>query len=119
MSDERFPKEQRLRKTREFRHVENNKIARIKTEHLIILVAPNHTAGTRIGITASKKLGKAVRRNRVKRLLRECYRKNKALFTPGYDYVLIAKPGLEQAGYSDIYHEIAEALKTDTWRKKS
>lgn len=53
------------------------------------------TTATRVGFTASKKIGNAVARNRAKRRLREVAR---AVLTqsgqPGWDYVLVAKPGV-------------------------
>ncbi len=91
MSDERFPKAERLRKRREFKNVDADKTARLVTENLVILIAPNSLNRTRIGITVSKKIGKSVVRNRIKRLLREAYRRQKELYQPGFDYVLIAR----------------------------
>jgi ribonuclease P protein component len=91
MSDERFPKAERLRKRREFKNVDADKTARLVTENLVILIAPNSLNRTRIGTTVSKKVGKSVVRNRIKRLLREAYRRQKELYQPGFDYVLIAR----------------------------
>ena len=84
MSDEIFPKEERIRKRRDYLRVEATKVKRIVTEHIIILAAPNARENTRIGITVSKRIGTAVKRNRIKRLLREIYRRNKSIFPSGY-----------------------------------
>ena len=59
--------------------------------YLVLYCRPNHTGKNRVGITVSKKLGKAVIRNRVRRRLREVYRLNEGLFTPGYDIVIVAR----------------------------
>ena len=51
----------------------------------------NRTGINRVGITVSKKLGKAVIRNRVRRRIREAYRLNEEKFLPGWDIVIVAR----------------------------
>lgn len=59
--------------------------------YLVLYARPNRTSGNRIGVTVSKKLGKAVVRNRVRRRLREIYRINEEKFQPGWDIVVVAR----------------------------
>ncbi len=119
MPDERFPRGERLLKRVEFKRAEKDKTARLVTRHLVIIAAPTDTQHTRIGITASRKIGTAVRRNRVKRLLREIYRRNKALFPKGHDLVLIAKNDMMDTSYHGLLAEIAKAMESCTWEKPS
>ena len=58
---------------------------------LVLYARKNRTGMNRVGITVSKKLGKAVVRNRVRRRLREIYRLNELRFMPGWDIVVVAR----------------------------
>ena len=58
---------------------------------LVLYARKNHLEVNRVGITVSKKLGKAHIRNRVRRRLREVYRLNEAQFQPGWDIVVVAR----------------------------
>ena len=86
-----------LRDTAEFQHVYRNG-KRYEGVFLSAFVIENQELSHRLGVTASKKaLGKAVQRNRAKRLLRETFRGNDALLqelTKNYDWVLNAKRAL-------------------------
>lgn len=66
---------------------------------------------TRLGITASRKLGNAVQRNRVKRLVREAFRRHKLLFPSGLDLVFVAKKNAVDADYEQVVREIEKLCR--------
>jgi ribonuclease P protein component len=88
------------------------------TEHFKILICPNGLMRRRLGITASRKVGSAVRRNRVKRLLREFFRLNKLRLPPSSDILLIAKPGADKLDYEGVRDELCMLL-THTPRSRN
>ena len=59
--------------------------------HLVLYARKNRGQTNRVGITVSKKLGKAHVRNRVRRRLREVYRLNEDRLQPGWDIVVVAR----------------------------
>lgn len=75
-----------------------------------IIIRIDRTDGsTRIGITASRKVGGAVVRNRIKRLVRECYRLNKGMFMAG-DYSIIARRSASLLDIAGVTRDLRRAL---------
>lgn len=70
--------------------------------YLVLYARKNRTQGNRVGITVSKKLGKAHVRNRVRRRLREVYRLNEAKFKPGWDIVVVARSKAVDAPFDKL-----------------
>lgn len=66
---------------------------RLFSRHFIVFALSRASAGAewRVGFAVSKKIGTAVRRNRVKRVLREFFRLHQALLPPGTDIVVVPK----------------------------
>lgn len=72
---------------------------------VVIYVRPNGLPYNRFGITAGKKVGNAVMRNRAKRIIRQVYRDNELLFPIGIDIVFVARKAAAEVSsdYLDSY----------------
>jgi ribonuclease P protein component len=75
---------------------------------LVLRALPNALPHTRCGFVVSKRVGKAVVRNRLKRRLREGFRSLTAV--TGWDLVFLARPPAAQASYHDLREAIANLL---------
>ena len=64
----------------------------------------------RIGIITPKKIGKAVERNRVRRIVREFFRTNRCLFSKNSDYLFIALPGITDIKSRELMSNMAKIL---------
>ncbi|MHB9095231.1 MAG: ribonuclease P protein component [Eubacteriales bacterium] len=69
---------------------------------LVVYSLPNGKPYTRFGLSVGKKVGKAVTRNRFKRILREICRSNLPIIKEGYDCVIIARPRILGENYRNI-----------------
>jgi ribonuclease P protein component len=103
VTDGRLRPCERLRKTAEFQRVYDRRAA-AGDGILLVYAATNDQGWRRLGLSVSRKWGNAVQRNRIKRLLREAFRLNKAALPEGVDLVLIPRTAqqvsLEQWGES-------------------
>ena len=88
--DHSFTKADRILKRNEF--LQLSKLGRkLHNENFIVIYAPGHFGRSRLGITVTKKVGNAVTRNRIKRLVREYFRVNRDLLSGDWDINVIAK----------------------------
>ena len=106
-----FSKADRLLRRSEFLAVSDSG-RRCKSSNFLLLIKKNNLERPRIGITVSKKVGNAVIRNRVKRLVREYFRTHKEDFPASSDTVVIAFPGAAGLSYREVESELAATLKT-------
>jgi len=82
-----------------------------------VIYAPNDLGITRLGITVSKKIGNAVKRNRIKRVIRELFRLNKNRFPVGYDIVIVARRDASHLSYYTVLDEFLR-VEFDIYNKK-
>ena len=80
------------------------------SRYLVMYARPNELNVSRFGLSVSKKVGKAVMRNRLKRLLREAMRKGLEGLSPGYDFVIIARKSSVEAELDDFIRDIKRFL---------
>lgn len=100
----------RLKRRSEFLHAarEGRKVGR---GTLVLQALPRQDTATRLGFTATKKIGGAVVRNRAKRRLREISRLALAASpAPGWDLVLIARDGTATCPFATLRAEFEQAL---------
>lgn len=101
-----FPKARRLRRRGDFVRLQPSR-TRVHTPHFLLLLGkgPDEAAPARLGVTVTRKVGSAVERNRVKRVVREAFRLDPALLPAGVDLVVIAKDGAPTLGLAAVQAE--------------
>ena len=110
---EALPKQKRLAKRREFVRVYESG-RKVFSRYSVLFFAGNDLPHSRIGITATKKLGKANVRNRLKRWTREIYRRQRdplALDAQALDIVVNVKPNAADATFADYSRDLARVLE--------
>ena len=104
-----FRKTQRILKRKDFVNL-NRSGKRFHTKHFSVTVKRSGLGTNRLGITASKKTGNAVLRNRIKRLVREFFRLNKSRFPQEVDILVAAKKGAAALDYWEVRDELGAIL---------
>lgn len=99
----------RLRKTSEFSKVYKRGRS-FADKNLVLYYMPNQLGYTRIGFSISKKVGKSVVRNRIRRFIKEAFRLNFGDIG-GYDLIVIARVRSNQADYWAIERSMKWILK--------
>lgn len=142
-SSETFPRRLRLQRRREFLRVQRSG-AKHHTRFFLVFVAPSMLRGrgpapaapgaaagegaapapglpaTRLGVTVTRKVGKAVKRNRIKRLVREAFRREHHALPAGLDMVWVAKRDAVDSTYEAVVHDMrALAGRLETQRARS
>ena len=107
--DESFSKEYRLRKSAEFRRV-FSRGKRTVNRYFVIYSLPNHLAYPRIGIQIKAKIGTAVKRNYIKRMVRESFRKLKTEFRLPVDLIFIAEKDIVNVRTAEFRQEFRKAV---------
>jgi len=111
VSDQSFGRSERIRKRRDYLLLYRSG-KRVHTDHFIIVMHHNEVGVKRLGITTGRQVGNAVKRNRIKRLVREFFRRNKHRFLDACDTVIIAKKGIPTLSYHDVCRELGNFLRT-------
>lgn len=110
MGDFRLRKKERITKKTEFQTIIKQG-TRYTTKNFTIIIHRNKRDTRRLGISVSKKVGEAVKRNRVKRLVREFFRLHKDQLPEFCDFLFIAKSGSIQLNYSTLCEEMLAFIK--------
>lgn len=84
---------------------------RVSGSYFVLFAVPGRTAGARLGITATRKFGGAVERNRVKRVVREIFRNQARLREIPIDVVVNVKAAARGAPFARLEADLAARLR--------
>ena len=100
-----YGKEHRISRTADF-WKDRRKRKKFDTEHFLLILRKNNKDARRLGLVVGRKVGGAVSRNRIKRLIREFFRLNQEKIPESSDLIVLAKKDIRIKGYREVFDEL-------------
>jgi ribonuclease P protein component len=107
---EKFPRAVRIVRSSDYQAIYKTGF-KIHSSHFVLFSRGNTLGHSRLGITASRKVGGAVVRNRAKRMFREIFRRLFNQIPNRFDMVINAKSNCHGVSYEDLRTEFLTAVK--------
>ncbi len=101
----------RLRRSNDFQRVRQRGKS-YASPIMVLAFLRNELDHNRFGFVVNKRLGNAVKRNKIKRRMREATRVRMLQIKPGFDIVFIARKHINQATFTEIEQSLEHLLKT-------
>ena len=96
-----------IKKNKEYRYIYSRGIS-LANPYMALYQYKNNLNYKRFGFSISKKIGKAVRRNFIRRRFKALCQINEHLFADGYDYVLIARKGIINVSFAELAQSLVK-----------
>lgn len=109
---------QTVKKNHEFARI-YKKAKSFANKHLVLYVMKNSKNANYLGISISKKLGGAVCRNRMRRLLKEQYRLKQNNLAQGFNLVIIVRPIAKEMSFEEVGKSLDELLNKHKLLRKT
>lgn len=102
--------ENRLKKRKHFNYIYKNGESKFSSTLQLVFIKSKYKP-FKVGFSVSKKIGKSVVRNKVKRRLKEAFFSLQEHVSPDYNYILVAKEGIEKKDFVQIKQEVIGLLQ--------
>ncbi len=114
-----FGRALRLRGQTAFKKVHQGRLRR-ESGVLLVYAIPNERSFSRIGLAVNRRVGNAIRRNQIKRRIREAFRIHRHDWPLGYDWMVVVRPHQPHSieSYADTLQEITRRLDDACRRRK-
>ena len=112
MRPEGFPRRLRVSRRRDFLRIQRTG-RKLHTRHFMVFVLVHRERDAaaepgRLGITVTRRVANAVGRNRIKRIVREAFRRERARMRPGFDLVWVAKREAASATFAQVVQQMRD-----------